>query len=267
VGRWLPFEVGANGRTLVIAAPQIKMAAEQMERALSRGRGCGAAAPNALTLWKTGRRESKAFRIHVEPFASDNYPDIARKMRARGAQYLFLGACEGQGSAPNDFEKILNSADIAAVYRAAVDAALTAISSIDTSSPSDDPDAFVQPALREQRQESEPPIAWDMGGDKQCERNRADVSATRRTMAVSEEDLTKLLKQRLTYCMEIEDISKRLQELQDKIETDGDDWGHRLLGFSVTHGDLMDYLRKRGGGRVAADARGRTTRRPRTRGE
>jgi hypothetical protein len=148
VGRWLPFEVGANGRTLVIAAPQIKMAAEQMERALSRGRGCGAAAPNALTLWKTGRRESKAFRIHVKPFASDNYPDIARKMRARGAQYLFLGACEGQGSAPNDFEKILNSADIAAVYRAAVDAALTAISSIDTSSPSDDPDAFVQPALR-----------------------------------------------------------------------------------------------------------------------
>jgi hypothetical protein len=58
--------------------------------------------------------------------------------------------------------------------------------------------------------------------------------------------------------MEIEDISKRLQELQDKIETDGDDWGYGLLGFSVTHGDLMDYLRKRGG-RVAADARGRTT--------
>jgi hypothetical protein len=55
--------------------------------------------------------------------------------------------------------------------------------------------------------------------------------------------------------MEIEDISKRLRELQDKIEADGDDWGHRLLGFSVTHGDLMDYLRKRGG-RAAADARG-----------
>jgi hypothetical protein len=36
--------------------------------------------------------------------------------------------------------------------------------------------------------------------------SRADVSATRRTMAVSEEDLTKLLKQRLTYCMEIEDL-------------------------------------------------------------
>ena len=96
--------------------------------------------------------------------------------------------------------------------------------------------------------------------------SRAGVSATRRTIAVSEEDLTKLLKQRLTYCMEIEDISKRLQELQEKIEADGDDWGHKLLGFSVTHGDLMDYLRKRGG-RVAADARGRTSRQVRTRGE
>jgi hypothetical protein len=54
-------------------------------------------------------------------------------------------------------------------------------------------------------------------------KSRAGVSATRRTITVSEEDLTKLLKQRLTYCMEIEDISERLQELQDKIETDGDD--------------------------------------------
>ena len=96
--------------------------------------------------------------------------------------------------------------------------------------------------------------------------SRADVSATRRTTTVSEEDLIKLLKQRLTYCVEIEDISKRLQELQGKIESDGDDWGHRLLGFSVTHGDLMDYLRKRGG-RIATDARGRTTRQVRMRGE
>ena len=100
--------------------------------------------------------------------------------------------------------------------------------------------------------------------------SRADASGTRRTITVSEEDLTKLLKQRLTYCMEIEDISKRLQELQDKIEADGDDWGHRLLGFSVTRGDLMDYLRKRGrraavdaGGHYKAseDERGLTTRR------
>ena len=74
--------------------------------------------------------------------------------------------------------------------------------------------------------------------------SRADVSATRRTMAVSEEDLTKLLKQRLTYCMEIEDISKRLQELQDKIETDGDDWGHRLLGFSVNPRGLDGLFEK-----------------------
>ena len=44
--------------------------------------------------------------------------------------------------------KILNSADIIVVYRAAVDATLAAISSIDTNSPSDDPNAFVQPALR-----------------------------------------------------------------------------------------------------------------------
>ena len=130
--------------------------------------------PNALVHWRTGRHESKAFRIHVEPFVSDNYPEIARKMRARGAQYLFLGAYEGQGATPNDFERILNSADIAVVYRAAVDATLTAISSIDTNRPSDDLDAFVQPALRLQHQESEPRIAWDTGGDGECQRNRAE---------------------------------------------------------------------------------------------
>jgi len=130
--------------------------------------------PNALVHWKAGRHESKAFRIHVEPFVSDNYPDIARKMRARGAQYLFLGTYEGQGSSSNDFEKMLNSADIAVVYRAAVDATLTAISSIDTNSPSGDPDALVQPALRGQHQESEPRDAWDTGGDGKCQRSRAE---------------------------------------------------------------------------------------------
>jgi hypothetical protein len=121
--------------------------------------------PNASAHWKPGRHESKAFRIHVEPAVSDNYPDIARKMRARGAQYLFLGAYEGQGSTSTDFEKIFNSADITVVYRAAVDATLAAISSIDTNGPSDDSDAFVQPALSGQHQESEPRIAWDIGGD------------------------------------------------------------------------------------------------------
>ena len=60
---------------------------------------------------------------------------------------------------------------------------------------------------------------------------------------MSEADLTKLLKQRLTYCTEIEDISKRLQGLQNKVETDSHDGGRKLLGFSVPHGDLMDYLR------------------------
>jgi hypothetical protein len=80
-------------------------------------------------------------------------------MRARGAQHLFLGAYEGQGSTSADFEKILNSADITVVYSAAVDATLAAISSIDTNGPIDDPDAFVQPALSGQHQESEPRIA------------------------------------------------------------------------------------------------------------
>ena len=134
---------------------------------------------NASTHWKPGHHQSKAFRIHVEPAVSDNYPDIARKMRARGAQYLFLGAYEGQGSTPNDFEKILSSGDITVVYKVAVDATLVAISSIDTNILSDDLDAFVQPALGGQHQEGEPCIAWDTGGDGECQRSRAEQTCLR----------------------------------------------------------------------------------------
>jgi hypothetical protein len=75
--------------------------------------------------------ESKVLRIWVESTVSDNYPAIRRQMEGR-ARYLFLGAYEGQGATPAEFEADFLSAGITVVNKTAVDAALAARSVAET---------------------------------------------------------------------------------------------------------------------------------------